>query len=68
MQSPIIDGLLSDKPDREHDNSTKPDRTRDDVGKKLGQCDRRISAIFIRPKRSISFDFFDFFDFRRNRI
>ncbi len=33
------------------------DRIRDDVGKKLGQCDRRrISANFLRPKWSISFD------------
>ena len=34
-QSPTIDGLLSDRPDREHGNPLKPDRTRDDVGKNL---------------------------------
>ena len=31
----------SDKPDREHGNLPKPNRTRDDIGKTLGQCDRR---------------------------
>ncbi len=44
-ESRIIDGHLSDQPDREHGNPLKPDRTLDDVGKKLDQCDRhRISA------------------------
>ena len=57
-QSPIIDGRLLDRPDRRYGNPLKPDRTHDDVGKKLGQCDRRqISANFPRPYGSISFDF-----------
>ena len=46
-QSPTIDGPLSDQPDRDLGKLPKPDRTRDDAGKKLGQCDRRrISANF----------------------
>ncbi len=57
---------LSDQPDRQHGNPLKPDRTRDDVGKKLGQCDRRrIPANSPRPKRSISFDSLDFWRIRR---
>ena len=44
----------------------KPDWTRDKVGEKLGQCDRRqISANFPYPKGSISFDYFDFQRIRR---
>ncbi len=49
-QSPIID-TPSDRPDRQHGNPLKPDRTRDDEGKKLGQCDRcRITANFPHPR------------------
>ena len=49
-ESRIFDGPLSDQ----------PDRTRDDAGKKLGQCARRrISANFSYPEESISFNSFD---------
>ena len=59
-ESPVIDSPLTDQPDREHGNPLKLDRTRDDIGKKIGQHDRRrISANFPRPKGSISLDSFD---------
>ena len=49
-RSPIIDGRFPDRPDREHGNPLKPVRTRNDVDKKLKQCDRRwISENFPRP-------------------
>ena len=38
MQVPIIDDRLPDRPDRGHGSSQKPDRTCDDVGKRIGQC------------------------------
>ena len=60
-RSPIIDGPLSERPDCGHDNPLKPNRTRVDASKKLGQWHRRrISANFPYPKGSISFDSFDF--------
>ena len=60
--SPIIDGRLSDRPDRRHDNPLKPDRTRDDVGKTLGQIDRR--GIYIREYTpSLGDDFLRFLGF-----
>lgn len=41
---------VSDQPDRKYVNPLKADRTCDDMGKKLGQCDRhRISANFSLP-------------------
>ena len=41
---------FSDRPDREHGNPLKPVQTRNDVDKKLKQCDRRwISENFPRP-------------------
>ena len=38
VQSSVIDGSLSDRPDREHDNLAKLDRTCDDVGKNLANA------------------------------
>lgn len=35
VESPIIDGSLSDQSASQHGNPLKPDRTRDDVGKNL---------------------------------
>ncbi len=56
-----IDGALSKQPDPEQGNPPKPDWTREDVGKKLGKCDRRrISANFLHTERSISFDWLRF--------
>ena len=56
-ESPIIDGPLSDHSDRQHGIPLKPDRTRVDISKKLGQCDfRQLSA----KKESISSDSFNF--------
>lgn len=40
VESRIINGSLSDRPDREHGNPLKPDRTHDDAGIQLGQYDR----------------------------
>ena len=37
-QSPIIDGPLSNRPDRRHDNLLKPDRTCNDVAKNLANA------------------------------
>ncbi len=46
-ESPIIDGPLSEQPDREHGNPIKPNRNRDVEGIKLGKYNRRqISANF----------------------
>ena len=55
--SRIIDGPLSDQPYREHGNPLQLDPTRDDVGKKLGPCDRR--RILTNVPFSISLDSFD---------
>ncbi len=42
--------MRNHQPDRDPDNPLKPDRTRDDVGKKLGRCDRGpISVNSPRP-------------------
>ena len=63
VKSWIIDGPLSDQSDREHDNPLKPDRTSTDVGKKLGQSDRRrILTKFPHPKEV---DFLRILWFRR---
>ena len=60
-ESRSINAPLSDRPDRQHDNPPKPNRTRDDVGKKLGHCDRRrISANYPFPNELTSYDTFDF--------
>ena len=40
-----MDDPFSDKPDRRHGIPLKPDRTRDDLGQKLGQCDRRQISV-----------------------
>ena len=46
-ESQIINGPLSDQPDCDHSNALKSNWTRDDVGKRLGPCDRNeISANF----------------------
>ena len=61
-----MEGRSSDRPDREHGNPLEPVRTRDDVEKQLGRCDRRrISANFPYREGSISFDSFDFRRIRR---
>ena len=61
-----MEGRFSDQPDREHGNPLERVRTRDDVDKKLDQCDRRrVWANFLRSKQSISFDSFELRRIRR---
>ena len=59
-QSPITDGHLSDRPDREHGNPLEPDRTPDDVGKNLANV---IVAGFRRISSPLGFDFLRFLRF-----